>query len=213
MRLALSDCHFENEPAVRLARGETDGNPYKANEISIGRHIDFTLAGLLTFIDLDVTRVNVDKHRPQSVETAMRLKATAAAGCDVMLEPHCNYSPSSRVGGWMVQAKAGDPVGMLLGDILAKRLAPVAGESVPLMLMPQDGYVTSRLFTLAPCPYVLVELGNIGKPSLLASYLELGPFYGDVVRALFSGIQEFVSVYTGAGGTHGQEEKEADPPA
>lgn len=208
MKLALSDCHFWNEPEVRELRGETDGNPYKQNEISIGRHINFTLEGLLSFTDIDVTRINVDKDRPQSIETAMKLKAPMAKGCDVMLEPHLNYSPSSRVDGWIIQAKAGDSVGAMLGGILAKHLSEVAGKRIKLMLMPHDGYITSRLFTLAPCPFVLAELGNIGKPDLLKSYLARGPFFSDVARALFSGIAEFRGVYSEAGGTNGKEEKE-----
>jgi len=187
MRLGLIDAHYWNE--IR------DDNPHHHQEIQFGRHVNFSLEGMLAVAEIEVKRINVDLGRPQSGETAMQMKARACKGCDVALENHFNFIPDRSRDGFLVEVGAGDPVSSLMGQTLARHLARAAEVRCPVVSVPDPNYVTHRLFDICPVPFVLVELGNLHKPSLLQSYLDKGEFYFTVVRSLLAGLMEFKEVF------------------
>ena len=188
MNLALLDCHWWNEPA-------RPDNPYHHQEIQFGRHLNFTLSSMLLEV-CPVTRVSSDIDRPQDRETSMQLKARDCKGTDVALETHFNNAPPSWHG-FLVEVKRGDPVSELLGSRLAASLAETIGHTVQVVQIPDPDYVTHRLFTICPVPFVLVELGNLARPSTLKAFLNRGEFYFDVIRALVRGIKDFQEVHDG----------------
>ena len=195
--LALLDCHYPGDVSGRRVI-----MPYCGVEVSIGRQWNADLYKALRTAGVNCQRIDVDTARPQSVKTAMELKAQGVrrVGANVAIETHCNYHPSIDVRGWAVLIGRNDDRSRDLGWAVAKAWEPLVreykvGKRVRIYQVPHNDTryrdpVQFEILRREDCSLVLPELGNLEVAKIRHNLIARDRFWFRFVEATAQAVKE-----------------------